>query len=299
MKDFNGKVAFITGAGSGMGNALANAAAKKGMKLALLDANRDSLNKAVASLRKKGAEVEELIVDVTQEKNVDRAIDETIRRFGKIDLLVNCAGVSVSGPVWTLPARDWEWILHVDFMSQVYAMKKVIPIMMGQEDGGDILNFASITGLISGPGFLPAYYSTKFAVVGLSESVAWDLQAAKLNKIHMHVFCPATVHTHLNRSESYRPSQYADKSDPYYKSKDFKAGQAAANKDIANGMPLEKVPGIVFDGLEKNDFYILAQKQYNPLIIKRAEQIVSQKQPSLAELQKLMSQGGGKAFSNK
>ena len=126
---------------------------------------------------------------------------------GMISLLqaMNDAGVAVPGPIWELPTRDWEWILHADLMSQVYALRKVIPIMMKQENGGDILNVASAAGLLTAPG-MPAYYATKFAVVGMSEAVAYDLQAYKQDKIHIHVFTPAFVQTHLMHSEEYRPA---------------------------------------------------------------------------------------------
>ena len=184
MKDFNGKVAFITGAAHGFGKAIATKAASLGMKLTLVDQDKEALSK-VADELSKSTEVLKIVADVTEEKNVDNAVDEAMKKYNEIDLLVNDAGVAVPGPIWELPTRDWEWILHADLMSQVYALKKVIPIMMKQENGGDILNVASAAGLLTAPG-MPAYYATKFAVVGMTEAVAYDLQAYKQDKIHMH-----------------------------------------------------------------------------------------------------------------
>ena len=131
MKDFNGKAAFITGAAHGFGKAIATKAASLGMKLTLVDQDKEALSK-VADELSKSTEVLKIVADITEEKNVDNAVDKAMKKYNEIDLLVNDAGVAVPGPIWKLPTRDWEWILHADLMSQVYALKKVIPIMMKQ-----------------------------------------------------------------------------------------------------------------------------------------------------------------------
>ena len=170
MKEFKNKVALITGSAHGFGKAIAQKAASRGMKLVLVDQDEEALNKVTDELSKT-TEVLKIVADVTEENNIYDAVDKAMDQFGEIDLLVNDAGVAVPGPIWELPTRDWEWILHADLMSQVYALRKVIPIMMKQENGGDILNVASAAGLLTAPG-MPAYYATKFAVVGMSEAVA-------------------------------------------------------------------------------------------------------------------------------
>ena len=262
MKEFKNKVAFITGSAHGFGKAIAQKAASRGMKLVLVDQDEEALNKVTDELSKT-TEVLKIVADVTEENNIYDAVDKAIDQFGEIDLLVNDAGVAVPGPIWELPTRDWEWILHADLMSQVYALRKVIPIMMKQENGGDILNVASAAGLLTAPG-MPAYYATKFAVVGMSEAVAYDLQAYKQDKIHIHVFTPAFVQTHLMHSEEYRPAKYTDKTDPYYQSKAFKMGQEMAVKELTTGLPMDTVPDTIFKGLENNDFYILTHKGIAP-----------------------------------
>lgn len=285
MQEFKNKVALITGAAHGFGMAIAEEAAKRGMKLMLLDQDEASL-KQVAERLGKEAEVKSLRVDVTEESQIDDAVDKTIELYGEINLLVNSAGVAVPGPIWELPVRDWEWILHADLMSQVYSLRKVLPIMMKQEDGGDIINVASLAGLVTSP-LMPAYYATKFAVVGMTEATAYDLQLAKQDKIHLHVFCPAFVHTNLDHSEEYRPGKYAEPGDPYYQSEAFKIGQAAAQKDIATGMPLEDVKAEIFKCLEENKFYILTHKGANPLIVGRAKNVVDNVAPNLEVLASL------------
>ena len=147
MKEFKNKVALITGAGNGFGFEIAKECAARGMKLALNDIDKKDLEIASEALRKEGAEVLTLHADVTIPEEVDKMVDRTIDTFGQIDFLVNNAGVAISGPVWELPLQDWEWIVSANIMSQVYAMKKVIPLMLKQDTECHILNVASVAGL--------------------------------------------------------------------------------------------------------------------------------------------------------
>lgn len=280
MKDFKNKVAFITGAAHGFGMKFAQEAAEKGMKLALLDQDEKALAEVCSKLEDKKISVLKIVADVTEEKQVYDAVDQVIAKYGQIDLLINDAGAATGGPIWEVPTRDWEWILHADLMSQVYTLRKVLPIMMKQENGGDVLNVASVAGLMSTAGS-PMYISTKFAVVGMTEAVAYDLQAYKQDKIHMHVFAPAFVHTNLDHTEEYRPAKYFDKNDPYYQSDTFKKVQAINTKEITTGMPLDNIGKIVFKGLEENKFYILTHTGLNPLIVGRAQDAVEGKAPDL------------------
>lgn len=282
MKDFKDKVALITGSAHGFGKVLAIESAKRGMKLALADVDESALTETVKQASDLGAEVISIPTDVTEETAVDHMVQTTKDKYGRIDLLINSAGVAVPGPIWELPTRDWDWILHADLLSQVYALKRVIPIMRQQEGHADILNVASMAGLVSSP-LMPAYYATKFAVVGMTEAVEYDLQAAKAN-VGMHVFCPAFVHTDLQHSENHRPAAYSNTDDPYYSSDTFKQGQAFAEKDITTGMPLDKIPDIVFGALERDDFYILSHPGMNPAIVARAQSIPTGKGPDLAAL---------------
>ena len=288
MKVFKNKVALITGAGHGFGRALSLEAAQRGMKLAIADIDKKALNKTENDIKKIGAKVISIPTDVTEEKDIDAMVKKTMAEYGEINLLINSAGVAIPGPIWELPTRDWEWILHADLMSQVWALKRVIPIMRKQKRHGDILNVASMAGLITSP-LMPAYYATKFAVVGMTEAVEYDLQAEEAN-VGLHVFCPAFVQTDLYHTEEHRPEKYTDKSDPYYSSEIFKEGQKQAKKDITTGMPLDNVPKIIFKALEDDKFYILTHPGMNPAIVARAKNIPSGKGPDLKALAPFMEE---------
>ena len=288
MKVFKNNVALITGAGHGFGRALSLEAAQRGMKLAIADIDKKALNKTENDIKKTGAKVISIPTDVTEEKDIDAMVKKTMAEYGEINLLINSAGVAIPGPIWELPTRDWEWILHADLMSQVWALKRVIPIMRKQKGHGDILNVASMAGLITSP-LMPAYYATKFAVVGMTEAVEYDLQAEEAN-VGLHVFCPAFVQTDLYHTEEHRPEKYTDKSDPYYSSEIFKEGQKQAKKDITTGMPLDNVPKIIFKALEDDKFYILTHPGMNPAIVARAKNIPSGKGPDLKALAPFMEE---------
>jgi len=130
MKDFKNKVMFITGAAHGFGQVIAEGGAKRGMRLALVDIDGPALEKTYKTITDDlGAEAIMVTADVTVEDNVDNAIQQTMDKFGQIDLLINNAGIALPGRIWELPSRDWEWIIHINLMSPVYAMQRVIPIM--------------------------------------------------------------------------------------------------------------------------------------------------------------------------
>lgn len=286
MKDFKDKVMFITGAAHGFGQVIAQAGAQRGMKLALVDIDETALAATAKTIADTGATVITVPADVTKEDEVNAAIDETMKVFGQIDLLINDAGIALAGRMWELPTRDWEWILHINVMAQVYTMKKIIPIMMAQKTHGTILNVSSIAGLIDTPG-MPAYHASKFASVGLTEATAYDLQRAEAD-IEMHVMCPGFVQTDLYHTEDHRPAQYRDDQDPYYQSEAFAKGQQVAKYVITNGMPIDTIADTVFKALEDNEFYILTHPEFNPLIQDRVNRIVNHKAPDVHVMDGLM-----------
>ena len=284
MKDFKDKVMFISGAAHGFGRVIAIEAAKRGMKLAMIDIDAPALEETAGMLG--DADALTIPTDVTKEDEVNAAIDKAMAHFGRIDVLINDAGIALPGRMWELPTRDWEWILHVNTMSQVYTMRKIIPIMLAQKTHAAILNVASIAGLLDTPG-MPAYHASKFASVGLTEATAYDLQRINAD-IQMHVMCPGFVQTDLYHTEQHRPAQYTDKSDPYYSSEAYLKGQQFAKYVIDNGSPNDSIAPTVFKALEDETFYILTHPEYNPLISDRVNRIVNGGKPDVHVMDGIM-----------
>lgn len=282
MKEFKDKVALITGAANGFGKEFAKEAASKGMKLALVDIEKEEVEAVCDEVKNLGVEAIAIHCDVTKFEEVEKAVNTVMDTYGQIDLLMNNAGIAIPGFVWDVPVRDWEWITHLNVLSHVYFMKLVIPIMMEQKTHCHIVNTASVAGMITSNG-MPAYHTTKHAAVALAESVSYDLQAVGAD-IAVSVYCPGFVQTDLHHSERHRPDQYRDDSDPYYKSKEFMAGQKTAEHVIVTGIPIDSVGMRVFQGIEDEDFYILTHPIYTTLIGKRVTDMLGGKGPDLKSL---------------
>lgn len=283
LKDFRGKTALITGAASGFGNAFVKEAVKREMNLTIVDIDGDRLKTATDELNSLGGQVLSITGDVSIQAVVDDAVQKTIEAYGQIDLLINDAGVVIEGNVWELPPHDIEWILGANVLSQVYSMHDVIPIMQKQGTPAHIVNVASIAGLLSIPG-MPAYHTSKYAAIGLSESTSLDLQAAGVNNIGISVFAPGFVQTDLHHSESHRPARFNDSDNPYYQSETYKNGKKWMEQCITTGHPLDSVVQPVFDAIENDTFYILTDRDYDGVLKDRAQRILTEKKPDLGYL---------------
>jgi NAD(P)-dependent dehydrogenase (short-subunit alcohol dehydrogenase family) len=193
--DFRGRVAVITGGSRGLGLALARELAAEGARLALLAREADELDRARDDLAARGAEVLALTCDVRNQADVQRAIAQVVAHFGRLDVLINNAGVIQVGPLEHMQLDDFEDAFAVHLWGPLYAMLAAIPHMRRQR-GGRIVNIASIGGLVAVPHLTP-YSASKFALVGLSDGVRAEL--AK-DDIEVTTVCPGLMRTgsHLN-----------------------------------------------------------------------------------------------------
>jgi len=167
MQNFAGKVAFITGGGSGIGLGLARVLAEAGMKVVIADVRQDHLDEAAQTLRREGGTVHAVRLDVSDRKAMAAAADETVRTFGKVHVLCNNAGVSLFGPMDAATYDDWDWMLDVNLRGVVNGLVSFVPHLKAHGEGGHVVNTASMAGLIVGPG-MGLYSASKFAVVGLT-----------------------------------------------------------------------------------------------------------------------------------
>lgn len=264
MKEFKGKVAVIFGAGNGFGLEFAKECAVRKMKIVLVDIDNNDVENTLNIVKEMEADAISVVIDASIESEVISMVNKTMNTYGQIDLLFNNAGVAITGPIWEVPTRDWEWIMGVNVMSQVYAMKHIIPIMLKQGTPCHIVNTASIAGLLTTSG-MPLYHTSKFASVALTESVAHDLKAINAN-IKMSVYCPGFVQTDLYNYERHRPERFKDDTDPYYSSEIYKAGLARAKYSVTTGIPVDSVSLSVFTAIEDEQFYILTHPKYNVIV---------------------------------
>lgn len=173
MKDFNDKVAAITGAASGMGRELAVELAGRGCGLSLSDVNVAGLEETAALARAKGVKVTTAQLDVSNRDAVYAWAEQTAKDHGKVNLVFNNAGVALNAPLESISQKDFEWIVGINFWGVVYGSQAFLPHLKASGDG-HIINTSSLFGLIGTPG-TGAYSATKFAVRGYTESLRIEL----------------------------------------------------------------------------------------------------------------------------
>ena len=171
--DLQGRVALITGASRGLGFLLARALAQEGCRVAICARDGDELERARVALEAEGAEVLTQQCDVSDQVQVDALVAAVVERFGRVDVLVNNAGIIQVGPLQTLSVADFEAAMGVMFWGTVYPTLAVLPSMR-QHKSGHIVNITSIGGKISAPRLLP-YNSAKFAATGFSQGLHAEL----------------------------------------------------------------------------------------------------------------------------
>ncbi|MBN8236430.1 3-hydroxybutyrate dehydrogenase [Halobacillus kuroshimensis] len=190
------KVVFITGAAGGIGYEIGTEFAKNGAKVALSDINEEKVKEAEKQLSSEGYDVTGLVCDVTKEKDIQDAIDATVDKYGRLDVLVNNAGLQHVSSIEEFPTEKFELITKIMLVAPFMATKHVFPIMKKQ-GFGRILNMASINGLIGFAG-KSAYNSAKHGVIGLTKVTA--LEGAE-DGITVNAICPGYVDTPLVRNQ--------------------------------------------------------------------------------------------------
>ncbi|MEH6939081.1 3-ketoacyl-ACP reductase [Bacillus sp. JJ664] len=192
MNSLNGKTAIITGAGRGIGRATAIALAKEGVHLGLIGLNMSNLEKVADELSQYDVNVSAAVADVTDLESVTHAVEHIKTDLGSIDILINNAGVAKFGGFLELTPEEWEKIIQVNLMGVYNVTRIVLPGMIEQKSG-DIINIASSAGQKGAP-VTSAYSASKFAVLGLTESLMLEVRK---HNIRVTALTPSTVITDL------------------------------------------------------------------------------------------------------
>ena len=204
--DWTGKIAFITGGGTGLGFGIARALSNAGMQLALSYRNDDQRARCTRWFEERGREVPLWIkLDVTDREAFAAAADKVVDRFGKCHVLVNNAGVSVFGPTDEASYADYDWIMGVNFGGVVNGITSFLPKIKATGEGGHIVNVASMAAYLSGPQ-AGIYTASKFAVRGLTESLRYNLVPYGIG---VSLVCPALIATDAALSALKRPTEHA------------------------------------------------------------------------------------------
>jgi short-subunit dehydrogenase len=195
---FNQCTAVITGAASGIGRELAIVLARDQCTLVLSDINRAGLEETLELVRKAGGSGEIRLCDVADFDAVMGMADHCFSKWGRVDILINNAGVASTGVVGTIPIEDWKWTVSVNFWGVLHGCHAFIP-RMKKQNRGHILNVASIAGIVSMPEMGP-YNASKAAVISLSETLRSELSPANIG---VSVLCPSHIKTNLLNNMRY------------------------------------------------------------------------------------------------
>jgi NAD(P)-dependent dehydrogenase (short-subunit alcohol dehydrogenase family) len=277
MEDFQGKVAVVTGAASGIGRAMATAFAAEGMRLVLADVEPGPLEEAAEELRSGGADVFAVTADVSQPVDVDRIGTAAMDVFGAVHVACNNAGVSGGGLSWEIDLETWRWILDVDLWGVIHGVRTFTPLIIAS-GGGHIVNTASMAGLTSNPGMGP-YNVAKHGVVTLSETMYVELQMTH-PEVGVSVLCPGWVRTRIHESERNRPDEIdgigvevAETDEGMAALKDMVAGW------IAEGLQPAYVASLVVAAIREQRFYVLTHPEWQGMVRDRVDRMLSGEQP--------------------
>ena len=188
-----GKACVVTGAGSGIGKAIAERLAEEGGKVLCVDLNRETAIATAAGIRSTGGTAEAIAADVSNPQQVDAFVTRCVALYGRIDVLVNNAGINIPGVFHEVSDEVIDKTLNVNVKGAIYGSRAAIPHML-QYGGGSIVNISSVNGLVSEP-FLAVYSASKGAIVMLTKGIALDY--AKRG-IRCNAICPGWVDTPIN-----------------------------------------------------------------------------------------------------
>ena len=277
MKEVAGRVAAITGAGSGFGREFARIAARERMKLVLADVQQDTLDVAVAEALESSVEAVGIRTDASKPDDVQRFADRAIAKFGAVHLLFNNAGVAgAGGYVWETNQQDWQWILGVNLMGVVNGIRSFVPAMLKQDCECHVVNTGSAAGLVSTP-LMSVYNVSKHAVVTLSETLFHDLRLANA-KIGVSVLCPAFVPTNISNSERNRPPELARTEPPT--ASQIAARERSEKAGRSGRLTAADVARMTFDAVRANRFYVITHPKMLASIELRLQDILAQRNPS-------------------
>ncbi|GAA0855989.1 SDR family oxidoreductase [Aliiglaciecola litoralis] len=189
----NPKHILITGAGSGLGKALALSLAGPGTSLCLIDQNKEAVQKVAETLAKSGCDTWFERCDITSEEDIAQLKSTLQSRWGKVDRLINNAGVATGGALQYEDIEQWQWVLNINLLGLVRMTKALVPLMSA---GASIINIASQAGITPIP-MMASYNASKAAVVSFSETMHLELAP---NGIHVCVACPSFFPTNLDKS---------------------------------------------------------------------------------------------------
>jgi NAD(P)-dependent dehydrogenase (short-subunit alcohol dehydrogenase family) len=278
MKIFKNKVAVVTGGASGIGRAIAERCIQERMKVVMADVEQPALDQAEQELKAKGATILAVKTDVSSVEDMEALAEKTLATFGAVHLLFNNAGVGTGSTAWESSLADWQWVIGVNLWGVIHGIHVFVPILLSQDTECYIVNTASIAGLLPYHPSAP-YLVTKHAVVALTEHLYHSL-AEKYTKVKVSVLCPGWVDTRIMDSERNRPIELQNRQVSKATNPELEAITQEMRQAAKDGMSPRQVADHVFSAIQAEQFYILTHPEFDPVIQKRMEDVLQQRNPA-------------------
>jgi NAD(P)-dependent dehydrogenase (short-subunit alcohol dehydrogenase family) len=218
-----------------------------------------------------------VLTDVSKVGDIEALARKTLDAYGAVHLLCNNAGVGTGSTAWESTLYDWQWVIGVNLWGVLNGIRTFLPIMLGQDAEGYVVNTASVAGLISYAPDAP-YHLTKHAIVALSEKLYYDL-ALRGARVGISVLCPGMVNTRIMDGERNRPPELQDDHTEIEVTPEMVAAYEAQRQAIEAGMSPDQVADCTFEAIKENRFYILTHPELVPLIEARMRAILAGQNP--------------------
>jgi short-subunit dehydrogenase len=265
MKNLKGKVAFVTGGSSGIGQGIVKVLAEEGMKVAFSFRRPDHLEQTMAYFRDRPEQrVHAIKLDVTDRAAFGAVKLEIERVFGPVQVLVNNAGIGILGLMEQATFSDWDWIMSVNVGGVVNALVTFLPGMIARGEEAHIVNVASMGG-IAALGTAGLYATSKFAVVGLSESLRTDMMG---RNIGVSVYCPGSVKSNIGEGDALRLERFKDTGYP-----PTVPGDHNQPEFMDAAMDAMDAARHVLKGIRENQLFIISHSEFRDVLKTRHAKI--------------------------